>query len=112
MQQDQFPFARQGRLPIVAPFRTTILRNGPDALARPGDDLGALLTLLHTHPLNAVYAPFMVQSEVTADHHFFGNFCGIAHPFLIETNDPAVIERLNLAIRENQERDGGSAPIR
>lgn len=111
MQQDQFPFAKHGHPALKAGRRTTILRNGPDMDAGR-DDLGALLALLHAQPLNPAYAPFMVQSEVTADHHFFGNFRSIVHPFLVETNDPDVIERLIIAIRLNEDLAAGSAPTR
>lgn len=66
--------------------------------------LSRLVETLRNSPLDFRFAPFFMQSEVSADWRFFGNFDGTSFPFNIETNDPRVIGRLTAAISRNTQR--------
>ena len=87
----------------MAKFRTTVIRCGSET-GTARSCLSRLVETLRTSPLDFRFAPFFMQSEVSADWRFFGNFDGTSFPFNIETNAPRVIGRLTAAISRNTQR--------
>ena len=93
---------------------TTIIHNGSHWAGEEPDTLDELCAVLASEPLNRDFEAFgnfalhpveytdgRVDSSIT---RFWGNFANVSHVFNIDSDDPAVIERLTKAIRENQQR--------
>lgn len=84
---------------------TTIIHNGHEWFDKPPEPIDTLLAMLAREPLDPVHEPFIIE-RADAVSVFSGNFHTVAHPFTIETDDPAVCKQLTEAIRANQKTAG------
>lgn len=96
---------------------TTIRSNGRHRTGASLDTLEELFERLAQHPLTRdfeAFGDFVItdpQNErgeplaPAGTVWFWGNFFTYSHVFHVETDDPALIERLTSAIRANQTRD-------
>lgn len=83
---------------------TRVVSNGSRWAGQAPLEIDALLKVLKEHPLNALHAPFIVESEIEPSIQFHGNFVTVSHVFNIHTNDAELIATLTDAIKENMQR--------
>ena len=85
---------------------TTIIDNGSNWAGGEPDTLDDLCAVLKSEPLNRDFEAFgnFILADDAPVIRFWGNFANVSHVFSIDSDDPAVIERLTKAIRENQQR--------
>jgi hypothetical protein len=89
--------------------KTVIDSNGSKWAGEPPDPIEKLYEVLQTHTLNPVfekYGDFCFWAPDSPDQpamiRFWGNFYALSHVFAIDTNEPAVIERLTTLISNNK----------
>ena len=84
---------------------TTIQSNGPRWAGQAPASVDELLDVLARETLDPrfeKYGNFILRDEPPL--RFWGNFFNVSHVFSIDTDDPALIDRLTSAIRANQQR--------
>lgn len=88
-----------------------VIANGSKFLGQEPDTIEKLLEVLKEHPLNRTFEKYgdfissnFLKPKPPGTVSIHGNFHTISHAFCIITDEPELIEKLTLAIRENQQR--------
>jgi len=84
---------------------TNIISNGSKWAGESPDTIDTLCEVLQAEPLNRIFEPFgnfIIHDAIMV--RFWGNFLNLSHVFSIDTDEPALIERLTGLIRANQQR--------
>ena len=95
MDQQALEFATQ----------TTVLYSGSRWFGQAAAGPDELLAVIAAEPLSRtfeLYGNFVIDKG-DGGTRFWGNFAAVSHVFCIDTNDPALVERLTTAIRANQQ---------
>ena len=89
-------------------METIIHSNGSKWLGQEPDTIEKLLEVLAAQPLDRsfeAFGNFVTPCERKPSFtSIFVNFYHLSHVFNIDSNDPAIVERLSAAIRANQRR--------
>lgn len=85
---------------------TNIISNGSKWAGESPDSIETLCEALATHTLDRTFEGFgnFVIADGDGPVRFWGNFIDVSHVFSIDTDEPALIERLTALIRANQEK--------
>ncbi len=84
---------------------TTITSNGSKWAGESPDTVDELCAVLQSHTLDRIFEGYgnFVIADAGEPLRFWGNFFDVSHVFSIDTDEPAVIERLTALIRANQQ---------